>query len=272
MGLLKIETRGQGYARRSHVGSIKTYQLQHLSQFRTMMPTKKTMWRNWWLIQTRASKSLDEKNFISKLAPAYKEYVLAKEPATFQEANNLAVALWRRRHPEGVPLKPNSIFAVESEFGLNQNLDLSQEEWELCTNTIREKRNNGQNFQQNRGFSNYSNNLNNGNKQQSKPKKYKKKKENGHTAIKCWFSNKTGHTQLECRTRKAQNKPLTWRNKEVKSKYHSNKVLAITDLEDLEELQEWRHKIEEEAKLMELWKTRIFSNGFYQAPHGAYYA
>ena len=48
--------------------------------------------------------------FINKLAPAYKEYLLAKEPDTFQEANNLAEALWRRRFPEGVPFKPKSIF------------------------------------------------------------------------------------------------------------------------------------------------------------------
>ena len=51
---------------------------------------------------------------INKLAPTYEEYMLAKEPATFQEAINLAVALWRRRYPEGVPLKPKSIFAVVS--------------------------------------------------------------------------------------------------------------------------------------------------------------
>ena len=52
--------------------------------------------------------------FINKLVPAYKEYVLAKEAATFQEANNLAVALWRRRFPEGISIKLKSIFAVES--------------------------------------------------------------------------------------------------------------------------------------------------------------
>ena len=31
-------------------------------------------------------------------------------------------------------------------------------------------------------------------------KKDKKKKDNNYTAIKCWFCNKTGHTQIECRT------------------------------------------------------------------------
>ena len=35
-----------------------------------------------------------------------KNIVLGKEPATFQDANNLAIALWRRKNPEGVSLKP----------------------------------------------------------------------------------------------------------------------------------------------------------------------
>ena len=52
--------------------------------------------------------------FINKLAPAYNGNVLAKEPATFQEANNMAVALWRRKYPEGISIKPKLIFAVES--------------------------------------------------------------------------------------------------------------------------------------------------------------
>ena len=44
--------------------------------------------------------------YINKLQPEYKEYVLSKELANFQEANNLAVALWRRKNPEEIPLKP----------------------------------------------------------------------------------------------------------------------------------------------------------------------
>ena len=35
---------------------------------------------------------------------------------------------------------------------------------------------------------------------ETEPKMDKKKKENNYTAIKCWFCNKTGHTQIECRT------------------------------------------------------------------------
>ena len=55
--------------------------------------------------------------YINKLQPEYKEYVLSKDPATLQDANNLAVALWRRKNPEDIPLKPKSIFSVEAELG-----------------------------------------------------------------------------------------------------------------------------------------------------------
>ena len=69
--------------------------------------------------------------YINKLQPEYKEYVLSKEPGNFQEANRMAVALWRRKNPEGIPLKPKSIFAVEAEFGLEKNSDMSEEESEI---------------------------------------------------------------------------------------------------------------------------------------------
>ena len=65
-------------------------------------------------------------------------------------------------------------------------------------------------------------------------------------------------TQMECRKRKSMNKPLTWRKKEIKSKYHSNKIFKITDLDDIDEIKEDTQKIEEEARLMELPKTQDF--------------
>ena len=98
--------------------------------------------------------------------------------------------------------------------------------------------------------------VSNGNNQQSKPKKDKKKKD--FTTIKCWFCNKPGHTQIECFSRKNQGKPLTWRNKEIKSKFHNNKTFALVDLENVEEMKEWTRIIEEEAQLMELPKTQHF--------------
>ena len=171
--------------------------------------------------------------FINKLAPPYKKFVRAKEPGMFQELIGIAVALWRRNNPEGIALKPKSIFAIESDYVSNL-ANLSPEDREECINALRNKRNSGQNFRQNGGFSNYSNNKDN--KQQSKPKKDKKKTYNNYTAIKCWFCSKTGHTQIRWRTRIAHNKLLTWCNKEVKSKYHNNKIFALVDLEDLDEI------------------------------------
>ena len=50
---------------------------------------------------------------------------------------------------------------------------------------------------------------------------------------------------MECRKRKSMNKPLTWRKKEIKSKYHSNKIFSITDLDDIDEIKEYTQKIEE---------------------------
>ena len=183
--------------------------------------------------------------YINKLQPEYKEYVLSKETANFQEANKLAVALWRRKNPEGMPVKPQTVFAISIDFGLNQCFNLSEEEREICINTLRNNRNNGQNFRQSGRFSNYSNNSSNSNFQQSKPQKDKKRKENGATAIKCWFCNKTGHTLMEFRKRKSMNKPLTWRKREIKLKYHNNKIFVITDLDDLDEIKKHTQKIEE---------------------------
>jgi hypothetical protein len=44
---------------------------------------------------------------------------------------------------------------------------------------------------------------------------------------------------------------MTWKNREVKSKFHSKKILVITDFKDMDEAREWREKIESEAKLPE---------------------
>ena len=123
--------------------------------------------------------------YINKLQPEYKEYVLSKEPGNFQDANNLVVALWRGKLPEGIPLKPKSIFAMETEFGIEQNSDILEEERKICIIAIRNSQNNGQNSRQSGGFSKYNNSTSKGNNQQSKPTKDKKKKENGFNTIKC---------------------------------------------------------------------------------------
>ena len=49
-----------------------------------------------------------------------------------------------------------------------------------------------------------------------------------------------------------------WRNKEIKSKFHNNKIFALVDLENVEKMKEWTNKIEEEAQLMELPKNQDF--------------
>jgi mannosyltransferase OCH1-like enzyme len=37
--------------------------------------------------------------------------------------------------------------------------------------------------------------------------------------------NTSKNRQIDCRSRLCQNKPLTWKNKEAKSKFHSNKIV-----------------------------------------------
>jgi hypothetical protein len=44
---------------------------------------------------------------------------------------------------------------------------------------------------------------------------------------------------------------MTWRNKEVKFKFHSQKILVITDFGDMDEAREWREKLENEANQSE---------------------
>ena len=131
---------------------------------------------------------------------------------------------------------------------------MTEEEKQICIEAIRNNRNKGQSSRQSGGFTSYNNGNSNGNSQQSKPKKDKKKKDKDFNTIKCWFCNKPGHTQIECFSRTNQGKPLTWRNKEIKSKFHNNKIFALIDLDNVEEMKEWTRKIEEEAKLTELPK------------------
>jgi hypothetical protein len=57
---------------------------------------------------------------------------------------------------------------------------------------------------------------------------------------------------------------MTLRNREVKSKFHSRKILVITDFDDMDEAREWCEKMEKEAKLPKNQQMiRIFNNGFH---------
>ena len=49
------------------------------------------------------------------------------------------------KKPEGVTLKPNTVFAIKSYFGLNQNSNFPKEEREICINALKNNRNNRQN-------------------------------------------------------------------------------------------------------------------------------
>ena len=42
--------------------------------------------------------------YINKLQLEYKEYVLSIDPTSFQDSNNHAVALWKRKNPEDISI------------------------------------------------------------------------------------------------------------------------------------------------------------------------
>ena len=201
--------------------------------------------------------------FINKLAPTYKDYVLSQEPSSLNEATDLARAMWKRKHPvDQMPKLQNltmSPLTATLEDTLNNLPDDIREE---CINAIKNKRNNS--FRNNQNSSQQHNS--NGQSSNNGQSKFKNKNQNGqklknksannagssnYDTITCWYCNKKGHTQVECRTRIRENKPMTWRNKEVKSKFHSRKILMITDFGDMDEAREWRERMEAEAKLAE---------------------
>ena len=72
------------------------------------------------------------------------------------------------------------------------------------------------------------------------------------------LSNATFATRQDTSKGKAQNKPLTWSKREIKSKYHNNKIFALNYLDYLDEIKGYTQKIKEDAKLMELPKNQDF--------------
>ena len=197
--------------------------------------------------------------FINKLAPSYKEYVLSQDPATLNDATNTARAMWKRKHPVDQLPKLQSLSMNPVTASIEDTLSgLPEDIREECISAIRNKRNNAfRNNQQGstaqNSHSGYqgSNNGQSTNQNKGQKKKNKNSSTSSYDSVTCWFCNKKGHTQIDCRTRIRQNKPLTWKNKEVKSKFHSKKILVITDFGDMAEAREWQEKIEAEAKLPE---------------------
>ncbi len=196
--------------------------------------------------------------FINKLAPAYKDYVLSQDPKTLNDATNTARAMWKRKFPIDQLPKVQNVTINPVTASIEDTLNkLPEDIREECILAIRNKRNNTfRNNQSNNGQNSYSGfqNSNNGqssNKNKSQKKKGKNPSTSNYNTLTCWYCNKKGHTQFECYTRIANNKPMTWKNKEVKSKFHSKKILTITDFGDMDEAREWKEKIEIEAKLPE---------------------
>ncbi len=201
--------------------------------------------------------------FINKLAPTYKDYVLSQEPGSLNDATTLARAMWKRKHPADQTQKPQNLTMSPLTATVEDTLNgLPDDIREECILAIKNKRNNSFRNNQNSSQQSYSNSQN----QNSTQSKFKNKSQNGqkqknksannsgssnYDTITCWYCNKKGHTQIECRTRIRENKPMTWRNKEVKSKFHSRKILVITDFGDMDEARDWREKMEAEAKLTE---------------------
>jgi hypothetical protein len=197
--------------------------------------------------------------FINKLAPSYKEYVLSQEPLTLNDATNTARAMWKRKHPVDQLPKMQTLSMNPVTASIEDTLNtLPEDIREECIAAIRNKRNNafrnnpqGNNTQNTYSGYQGSNNGQSTNQNKGQKKKNKNSATSNYESVTCWFCNKKGHTQIECRTRIRQNKPMTWKNKEIKSKFHAKKILVITDFGDMDEAREWREKIETEAKLPE---------------------
>jgi hypothetical protein len=162
--------------------------------------------------------------FINKLAPSYKDFVLSQEPGSLNKATNMARAMWKQKHPADQLPKLQNLTISPITAAVKDTLNsLPDDIREDCILAIKRKRNTS--FRNNQGSSqqNYFNNQgsNNGqakskNKGQGGQKqKNKNAGDSNYNTIICWQCNKKGHTQIECRTRIRENKPMTRKYKEV---------------------------------------------------------
>ena len=148
--------------------------------------------------------------FINKLAPAYKDFVLSQEPGSLNEATNMARAMWKRKHPADQLPKLQNLTMSPLTAAVEDTLSsLPDDIRDECILAIKSKRNNSFRNNQSSSQQNYYNNQNSNNGQaQNKSKNQgnqkQKPKNNGNSnynTITCWYCNKKGHTQIECRTR-----------------------------------------------------------------------
>ena len=196
--------------------------------------------------------------FINKLAPTYKDHVLAKEPTSFNEAAQTARAMWKRRNPnrEELASKHTDVninpITEDMEESVKQ-LNLSEDIEEDVIMAIRNKRDFGKRHDRSStsNSGNWRQHKQSSNKSYNKKDKKTTKSTKSNWPVTCWFCNTPRHNQIDCTSRTSQNKPLTWNTKEVKSKFHNNKIYSLLDFENMDEAREWQHKIEIEAKQAE---------------------
>jgi hypothetical protein len=126
---------------------------------------------------------------------------------------------------------------------------------EECISAIRNKRNNA--FQNNQGnntqntYSGYQGSNNGQSSNQNKGQKKKNSTTSNYDTITCWFCNKKGHTQIECRTRIRQNKPLTCDMEKQGSKIKISLKECIGDIGQSEST---------------IFSTLDLTSGFWQMP------
>jgi hypothetical protein len=134
---------------------------------------------------------------------------------------------------------------------------------------IKNKRNNpfcSKNQDNYSGSSSNNTNLSNSWQQHKNQGKKKNKSSAAYEAITCWFCDKTGHMEIDCRLRLRQNKPLT-RKKEMKFKFQTNNIMPITDFGDMDDARDWWEKPGNQIDQIRLMIfSNGFSNGFYKAP------
>jgi hypothetical protein len=156
--------------------------------------------------------------FINKLVPAYKDYVLSQEPDLLNTATNTARAMWKRKNPNGAEMpkvQKLTMSPITSEIE-NTLKNFPEDIRDDCIVAIKNKKTTNTPTTIKAITRDKATNIPvTTTKIRAVPGKQKNKSITGYNTITCWFCNKKGHTQIDCRTRLKQNKPLTWRNKEV---------------------------------------------------------
>ena len=206
MGLLKIKAWRERWSSWPQTWGLKTdQQCQHQQHRLIILKSRKhthllKFSKSLWKQQGTSKNTL----FINKLAPAYKDYVLSQEPEWLNTATDTARAMWKRKNLAGYNVEKIqnvtlSLITSSIEDSLNNLPDDIREE---CIMTIKNKRKkqyhstNQSNYSGNNSSNQHPINNRQANKVQGKKKN---KSWANYEAITCWFCNKKGHTQIDCR-------------------------------------------------------------------------